>query len=337
MIFVVGQAGVADPGDLGVLLQVLRHLQGVVADALHAQRQGLDALQDLPRVEGRQRRARVAQRHDARAADVGRRAQRLGVDDAVIAHVRLVQALEARLVVRPRKLARIDDDAAQRGAVAAHVLGQRVDHDVGTVLDRANQERRADGVVDDQRHARRVRDGGHAGDVGDVAGRVADGFDEHGLRPVVDQLGKRLWIAVVGKTGGDAQLRQRVGEQVVGAAVERRAADDVVARLGNGLDRVHDRRLARCHGQAGNAAFQRRHALFEHVAGRVHDAAVDVAGHLQIEQIGAVLRAVESVGHRLVDGHGDGLGGRVGRVAGVHGLGFKLPLVGHGVLLQGCK
>ncbi|TXI33340.1 MAG: aminotransferase class I/II-fold pyridoxal phosphate-dependent enzyme, partial [Ottowia sp.] len=51
-------------------------------------------------------------------------------------------------------------------------------------------------------HARRVRDGGHAGDVGDVAGRVADGFDEHGLRPVVDQLGKRLWIAVVGKTGG---------------------------------------------------------------------------------------------------------------------------------------
>ena len=337
VVFVVGQAGVADPGHLGVFLQVLRHLQGVVADAVHAQRQGFDALQDLPGVERRERGAGVAQRHDPRAGDVGRRAQRLGIDHAVVAHVRLVQALEARLVLGPGELAAVDDGAAQRGAVPAQVLGQRVHHDVGAVLERPDQVGRAHGVVDDQRHAVLVRDGRHAGDVGDVAGRVADGLHVHGLGALVDQLGEAGRVAVVGKAGLDAVLRQRVREQVVGAAVQCRAADDVVAHLGDGLQRVQDGRLAAGHRQRADAAFQRRHALFQHVGGGVRDAGVDVARHLQVEQVGAVLRAVEGVSHGLVDRHRHRLGGRVRRVAGVHGLGFKLPLLGHGRLLETTK
>ena len=39
-------------------------------------------------------------------------------------------------------------------------------------------------------------------------------------------------------------------------------------------------------------------------------------------QAAPVLGAVKRVGHRLVDGHGHGLGGRVGAVAGVDGQGF---------------
>ena len=85
VVRVVRQPGVVDPGHLGVALQVLAILQRVVADAVHAQRQRLDALQDQEGVERRDRRARVAQRHHAGAADVGGRAQRFGVDDAVVA------------------------------------------------------------------------------------------------------------------------------------------------------------------------------------------------------------------------------------------------------------
>jgi hypothetical protein len=85
--------------------------------------------------------------------------------------------------------------------------------------------------------------------------------------------------------------------------------DDVVAGLGNGQHRISDRRLARSQRQRRDAAFQRGHALFQHVLRGVHDARVDVARHLQVEQVGAVLRAVEGVGHRLVQRHGHGLGG----------------------------
>lgn len=68
---VIGQAGVFHPADFGMVLEILRHGQRVGADALHAQGQGFDALQDEKAVEGRDGRAGIAQRHDAGAADEG--------------------------------------------------------------------------------------------------------------------------------------------------------------------------------------------------------------------------------------------------------------------------
>ena len=78
-------------------------------------------------------------------------------------------------------------DAAHRRAVAAHEFGQRMHHDVGAVLDRPQQDRRRDGVVDDQRNAMPVRHLGQRLDVADVAGGVADALAENRLRIVVDQ------------------------------------------------------------------------------------------------------------------------------------------------------
>ncbi len=74
-------------------------------------------------------------------------------------------------------------------------------------------------------------------------------------------------------------------------------------------------------------------SLFQHIGGRVHDAGVDIARHLQVKQVGAMLRAVKSVGHRLVDGHGRSLGGRVGRIACVNGQ--CLDAHGVGILFVG--
>jgi hypothetical protein len=119
-------------------------------------------------------------------------------------------------------------------------------------------------------------------------------------------------------------LRQGVGEQVVGAAVEGGGRNDVVAGFGDGLDGVGDRRLTGGQRQAGDAAFHLGDALFQHVLGRIHDPRVDVAGDLEVEQIGAVLGAVEGVGRRLVDGNGDRLGRRVGRITAMDGNGFDL-------------
>ena len=66
----------------------------------------------------------------------------------------------------PVELAAVHDDAAQGGAVAADELGGGVHHDVSAVLDGADQVRGAEGVVDDQRQAVLVGNGGNGINVG---------------------------------------------------------------------------------------------------------------------------------------------------------------------------
>ena len=316
---VVGQAGIVDPFGLRVPLQEFGDFQRVFAVALHAQRQRFQPLQNQEGVERRQAGAHRAQRDGAGAADVGGVAECLGVDHAVVADFRFAEALEARLVFGPRELARVDDDAGDAGSVAAHVLGQRVDDDVGAVLERAGQIGAWHSVVDDQRHAVRVGDRGKRGEIDDVAERVADRFAVDGLGTLVDQLGRAGRIVRIAESHLDAVLRQRVREQVVGAAVQRRSRDDVVAGFGQRHDRRRDRGQSRRERQRADAAFQCGHALFKHGGGRIADARVNVARHFQVEQVGAVLRVVERVAGGLVDRHRDGLLGRVGGVAGVDG------------------
>ena len=120
-------------------LQEIGNLQRVVTDAVHAQCQGFDALQNQEGIERRNRRTHIAQRHDAGTADVGSGAERFGINDAVVGNIRLIEALELGLVLRPRELAAIDDDAAKAVAMAAEVLGQGVHNDVGTMLEGAAQ------------------------------------------------------------------------------------------------------------------------------------------------------------------------------------------------------
>ncbi len=68
-------------------------------------------------------------------------------------------------------------------------------------------------------------------------------------------------------------------------------------------DRDKLRRLPAGHRQRAHAAFQSRHALFEHRRGRIHDARINVAEALQVEQIGGVLGIFEDVGSGLVNRH----------------------------------
>ncbi len=109
MVRVVGQAGVADPGHQRVGLEELRHLEGVVGVALHAQGQGFQALQQQEGVHRRQCCAGVAQRHGAGPGDKGGGAELLGVDHAVVGRLRGVEAGELLRVVGPGEVAAVDD------------------------------------------------------------------------------------------------------------------------------------------------------------------------------------------------------------------------------------
>src|SRR4051794_33206167 len=57
------------------------------------------------------------------------------------------------VIFAPVEGAGIDDDAAQRIAMAAEKLSQRMHDDVGSMNDRPDQVWRRQGVVHDQRHA----------------------------------------------------------------------------------------------------------------------------------------------------------------------------------------
>ena len=191
--------------------------------------------------------------------------------------------------------------------------------DVGAVVERLEQDRRRNGVVDDQRHAMTVRDFGQRLDVADIAGGIADGLGEHRFGVRVDQSLDRVRLVAVGKAAGDTLARQHMAEQGVRRAVELRDGDDVAAAIGEVGECEMQRGLAGRDRQRADAAFEFGDALFQNRRGRIGDPAVAIAVGFEIEQRGAVIGAVEGIGGGLIDRNGDGLGGRIWLVAGMNG------------------
>src|SRR3546814_15178163 len=71
---------------------------------------------------------------------------------AVVAGIRLVQQGEALGVLLPVERAAVDDNAADRVAVAADVLGGRV-HDDVSAMDVRTADTRRGGIIEDQSNA----------------------------------------------------------------------------------------------------------------------------------------------------------------------------------------
>lgn len=103
--------------------------------------------------------------------------------------------------------------------------------------------------------------------VGDVVPGVADALDVDGLGLVVDGGGNVLGLVAVDELGGDAEALEGDLELVVGAAVEVRRGDDVVAGLGEGRQGEELGALAGGGGQGGDAAFQGSYPLLEDIDG----------------------------------------------------------------------
>lgn len=177
-----------------------------------------------------------------------------------------------------------------------------MDDDVGAVLERAQLIRRRKRAVDDERDLVLVRDIGDSLDVDEVGVRVADRLDVDCTRILLDGLLEDLdALRRIDERRLDAVVRERVLKEVVGAAVDRRSCDDVLAVMDECLERVRDSSCTRCDSNGSDAAFECGDTLGEDILRRVRQAAVDVAGILQCEAVSSVLRVVEHEGRRLVD------------------------------------
>ena len=184
-------------------------------------------------------------------------------------------------------------------------------------------------VVDDQRHAQLLADLRDLADGEDVQLRIGQGLGVVGTCLRVRCAPERLRVRRIDETHLDTHGPEGVREQVPGAAVEIGRADDVVAGLGNVLDRDRGRSLARAHEKGRGATLDRRHAFLERAAGRIHDPGIDVAHLLQTEQPLGVGRVRELVRRRLIDRDRDRTGRRVRAVSGVQRQGLRVLGLGH--------
>ena len=243
---------------------------GVAAVLAHAQRQRLQPLDEQEGVERAHRRAEVAQQRDARLDDVGDRPERLhrlrSTPRRDSSGPAGSASGSASACFSQSKLPPSTMHAADRGAVAADILGRRVDDDGGAVVERPAEHRRRR-VVHDQRHAELVADRRHLARSGR---RRASGWaaSRRSRRACVSSVARRNASGSAGSTKRTSMpmVLQRVGEQVPGAAVEVGRADDVVAGPRDVLDREGRGRLARRQRERRHAALERGDALLQHVA-----------------------------------------------------------------------
>ena len=77
-------------------------------------------------------------------------------------------------MLSPRELAAVNDGASHGCAMAAHVFGQGVHHDICTMLDRAQQIGAWDRVINDQWDAVVMGHFGKGRNVRDIAQGVAN-------------------------------------------------------------------------------------------------------------------------------------------------------------------
>ncbi len=143
--------------------QEFRHALSRAVVLAHAQRQRLQALDELEGIEGRHRGTDVPQQHDPGAQQKGDGAQRLcrlQPDRTVIGGIGFAQQREARGMVLPREIAAVDDGATDRSAVAADVFGGRVNDDGRPMFEGPGRER-SGGIVEDERHPELAADLAH--------------------------------------------------------------------------------------------------------------------------------------------------------------------------------
>ena len=162
------------------------------------------------------------------------------------------------------------------------------------------------------------RDLGDRLDVGDDAARVGDQLDEDRLRLRRNRALERRDVVGIGPQHVPAEILVGMVELVDRAAIELLGGDEFVARLHQRVHHDHLRGMAGGDGEPRGAALERGDALFQHGAGRIADAGIDVAEGLQAEQRGRVLDVVEHEGGGLVDRRRPRAGGGIGLGAGVN-------------------
>ena len=133
---------------------------------------------------------------------------------------------------------------------------------------------------------------------------IADGLQINRLRLGIDQRLKRLHLHTIRKPRLNTDALEGVFELIVGATVQMRSGDKVIAHRSNVVDCNELRGMPRSRRQRSHSALKRRHPLLEHIRRRIHQPRVNVPKFLQGKQLGPMLGALELIRRRLINRHG---------------------------------
>lgn len=189
----------------------------------------------------------------------------------------------------PVEVAAVDDYTAEGRAVTAKEFRSRMYDDICTMLKRAEEVRRAEGVIDDYRQTVLMCDLGDGIYIWNVAVRIAESLEVDELGVVLDCILDFLQIMCINESRINTEFLQREFQEVVGAALDRLLCYDVVACLCEGGDSVRYGCSTRGNSKRSRAAFEGCDALFQYINRRVRQAAIDVARVLQPEAIRSML------------------------------------------------
>ena len=313
------QAAVIHIGHLGMAFEELCHSHAVGAVALHPDMQAFQAEVQHIGIHRGLHGAEVPHQLSRCLGDKGTLfAEAFGVSDAVVAVVRGAQAGELLGVGHPVELAAVHDGTAQHCAVAVHVLGGGVSHDIRAPLKGAAVDRRGEGVVHDQGHAVGVSSLGKLLDIQHGQGGVGNGLAEHhlGVRPE-GSVQLLLGAQRVHKGGLNAHLLHGDGNEVEGAAVDGAGCHDMVTGLAEVEQGKEVGGLTTGGQHGGGAALQLADLLGHKVTGGVLQAGVEVAVGFQVEQLAHILAGGIFEGGGLDDGDLAGLA-IAGRITALH-------------------
>ena len=175
-------------------------------------------------------------------------------------------------------------------------------HDVdaereGPLIDRAGK-----GVVDDRGDAARPARRRHRGDVDAAQRRVDRRLEPDHLRGRRQDRLRLTELVDRHEARADAELRQQVGDEVQGAAVNRAAAHDFVAGGEEREERGRRRRLSAREHERARGALEPGNLGFDRQDGRVGVAGVEKLRRSPFVVIAHLLRVLEHERRRFVDG-----------------------------------
>lgn len=303
IVLVAFEASVVNPSDLRVVLEELGAGESVFTVTRHAEVQRFETDVQEECVLRRLDRTEVAHELCGCLRDVSALAESLRIGETVVARIRFGEALETVMVCFPVKVAAIDNAATDCHGVAIHVLGRGVGHDVNAEFDRTAENRSREGVVDDHRNAVLVGEISKALEVQDLACRVCDGFAEDALGVRAESLFDFFVGSVlVNERAFDAELLHGHREEVARTAVNSGSADEVVAGFANVENGVEVCSLTGTREHSSHTTFESGDLVGDGVVRRVLQTGVEVAGCLQVEQVGHVIGRFVLERGALVDG-----------------------------------
>ena len=134
---------------------------------------------------------------------------------AVVRRIRLIESFFKARIACPLEFAAVDNGTANRCTVTADVFGQGLDNNVGTVLDRAEQCGRSNGVVHHQWQPLSVRGLCECWNINDIDGGIADRFAIHQFGAAVGIGSNFFGFGRIDKAYFYALARQAVGKEIV--------------------------------------------------------------------------------------------------------------------------